>query len=85
MRTTILALIGMLATSVGTASSASFNETVKASPLQQANLSYAAILAGGVKAGRLYSREATASGARRHAREFLARQFVPLPQTSSAE
>lgn len=66
-------------------SAESLDETVTASLLRQANLSYGTILSDGVAAGRLYSRETTVSGAKRHAEEFLARQHVPPTRTSTAE
>jgi hypothetical protein len=85
MRTTFLITAGaILAVSVPV-SADSLDDVVKASLLRQASLSYGTLLSGGVAAGRLYSREATVSGAKRHAAEFLARQYVPATRTSSAE
>ncbi|MCB1376792.1 MAG: hypothetical protein KDK89_00260 [Alphaproteobacteria bacterium] len=43
---------------------------------RQSDLAYGQILADAARAGRIYSREAAASGARRHYTEFLARQVV---------
>ena len=85
MRTTFLAITASVLVSTAAVAEPTLEDSVKASLLRQANLSYAELLADGVAAGRLYNREAAASGAKRHAEEFLARQYVRLPQTSSAE
>jgi hypothetical protein len=85
MRTILITFAAGLLASAAIASASPLEDTVKASLLQQSQLAYGVILADGVPAGRLYSREATASGARRHAEEFIARQYVPLPKTTSAK
>jgi hypothetical protein len=74
----------MILLPAATAAAEPMEARVKASLAQQGSLTYGALLGAAVKAGRLYSREATASGAKRHVEEFVARQFVPLRTTSSA-
>jgi len=52
-------------------------DKVAADTRRQSDLAYGQILADAAKAGRFYSREQAASGARRHYTEFVARQFKP--------
>lgn len=63
----------------------STEDQVKASLALQGTLAYREILAAGAKAGRFYTREATASGTRRHVEEFVARQYVAPQMTTLAK
>jgi hypothetical protein len=85
MRTAFIACAVVFLLSATVASAAPLEDLVRASLLQQASLAYGSVLRDGVAAGRLYTREATVSGAKRHAEEFVARQYVPLPKRSSAQ
>ena len=59
-------------------------ETVGADVRWQSDLAYGQILADAAKAGRIFSREQAASGAMRHYKEFVARQFVPAADLAAA-
>ncbi|MFN4143501.1 hypothetical protein [Aestuariivirga sp.] len=85
MRTLQSLFFALLLLRAETATAEPVETQVKDSLSRQGTLAYSALLASAVKTGRLYSREATASGAKRHVEEFVARQFVPPRSTSSAQ
>lgn len=81
----LLALLAGLSIPAAAIAGGAVKDPVTEDLAHQASLAYAGILAGGVKAGRLYTREAAASGAKRHVEEFIARQHVPGTTVVSAE
>lgn len=85
MRSFTVLFAGLFIATATAASAETSNDKAKSDMAWQANLAYAAILEGGVKAGRLYSRDATVSGNKRFVSEFVARQFLPEQGLVSAE
>jgi hypothetical protein len=73
MRYHLIAAVAFASISASSASAIAC-QTISALELRErSDRAYALILEGAVKAGRIYSREATASGARRHYQELRAR------------
>ena len=85
MRLLLLMMTGFVFLNGSAAMADACTETVRANLAGQGNVVYTEILAEGVKAGRLYSRDAAASGAKRFIREFVARQVLSSQALVSAE
>lgn len=85
MRTYVPALVSAVLLTATPAQADACNDQIKANFTKEGIVVYTSILVNAAKDGRLYSREAAATGAHRFVREFVARQLLPAEVLVSSE